>query len=150
MDIYLLIGEANTRKSSFVRALGGFSKSGQKFDVALINGKNIKVCCHISALQEDEKQPNEFVKTIKTNNDCNAFLIPLRIKPVTKKGITYPSYSEYINEFIKAGFTIKFIEVLDAYFRLNIPSLSISHVTNSNIQATNKTVNDIRKRWGWF
>lgn len=156
MDLYILIGEANTRKSSCIRSLGGFARSKQVFDIKLTNNTLIKVGCRIAALNEDNQDPqlpNDFISVMQTLNQkksCTAFLLPLRISGQNIRGVFYPNYDEYLKIFNNAGFVIKFIEVMGAQSLTPSVNTIISNNPNSKKQPTNQTVSEIRKRWGWL
>src|SRR5262245_50581674 len=112
VNVYAVIGGGDTRKSSSVRALTGVGQR-KAVAVATVTGA-MQTFVQISALQESEISPGDFVHDMNSGGHQN-ILVTLRDAPLHKGGAHYPSGSDYIQEFIRAGWNIHQVVVLGAH-----------------------------------
>lgn len=149
--VYAIVGHANSRKSSVIRALSGVAQRGI-FQVLTIGGE-VDVFVSVRALQEQKEMPAAFIDCVK-QGDCDTIVVPLRIDARTTRsaGLTYPSGGDYIEAFLSSGWTVAAIEVLGvAQLPWAIPQVcpTPTFTPHSDAQATNYTASQIRARWGW-
>jgi hypothetical protein len=141
INVYVVMGNANTRKSSTIRALTGIKNGTYVFDISTKNGV-IPIYAKTSALQEAGILPKDFVQIIRKQNSINV-LIALRIKA---KSI-HPTGLDYLIYFNNLGWNIQHIFVLSGPIVGNMFS---SSSINSTLIPTNEITSVIRKRWKWL
>ena len=109
--VHVILGDANTRKSSTARALTGVAQR-KSVNVATNTG-DIDVFVQISSLQESKIMPADFIAEI-VSGGYQHVLLTLWVSPrATSDGI-YPAGVNYLLVFIAAGWTIVQIVVLGA------------------------------------
>ena len=152
-NLHIIIGDSNTRKSSLLRCLTGIgSGNATRFmDVTETTGNVITVYCMLSALQENYKPllPAEFVKYIKALRPVPTDIaITLRVSPTR----SYPAFSAYLQTFSQAGWGVVNVALLGPSAcaqQAAIACPNICAVTNSPLQPSNQTANQVRNAWGW-
>lgn len=118
MDVYLIIGEANTGKSSLMRCLTGASMGtradrGECVRLKLLDGRVINVYIDITAAQEIHFTPEMVIEKVKERTpDADAVMITLR----ENASNNCPNAVEYIKAFKKANWIIKKTVLLDIDF----------------------------------
>jgi hypothetical protein len=152
-NLHIIIGDANTRKSSLLRCLTGVGSgnSNRYIEVSEASGKVITVYCMLSALQENYKPqcPAEFIDYVKALNPRPsdiAFTLH-----VSSRGV-YPAFSAYFQAFTQAGWSIASIALLGSSAcaqQGNISATRVCAVANSTQQPTNQTATQVRKVWQW-
>lgn len=143
-NVYILIGDSNTKKSSTVRALTGAYKKG-KWQIETRNGM-ADFYIQISALQESQISPKEFIRTIRSSGRRN-LLLTLRIQRFRSQ----PDALGYMKQFKDAGWRIRDIIVLGAK-RTELPfslPFNCDCIVKSRKMTANSIANDIRHRWKW-
>ena len=113
VEAYVIVGRANTGKSTAVREITGVSRRGVKV-ITKRDGTKLKVWIEVRALQEaDEKLkdrpilPDRLIEKVSSSG-CEAVLVTLRIEePHYNRDIQTGSGRHYIDAFIKAGWTIQ-------------------------------------------
>ena len=149
MNVYVIMGEGNTRKSSLVRCLTGIhekSKEKKPHIVATQEG-DIPVKIRIGSLQEVKKLPAEFIAECKLHDVPN-ILCAVRIEPEK----SCPSGVEYLNAFIKEGWEVKPVIALDT---ISIPDFPKDleqpmYLYGSKSTPTNAMAARVRELWGWI
>ena len=149
VTVFVILGDANTRKSSAVRALTGVPR--RKEVTVATNGGNIDVFVQISSLQESEVLPDAFISEMAEKEVKNV-LVTVWISSLFKNDVVYPPGSEYLGAFAAVGWRIRQIVVLgtdtvpDA-----MPTDSPTPVffPLSSITPVNRTAAEIRSHWGW-
>jgi hypothetical protein len=150
VEAYVILGNADVRKSSTVRALTGAGMHGQR-EVAT-NAGNINVWIEIRALQEIPVLSSEFIRTVNSSR-LQYTLFPLRIDEVRHQHQTYPQGVEYIRIFIAAaGWTIRDIFVLGAAEIDGLPSAAPNptFIPQSGVTPANQIAAQIRGQWAWL
>ncbi|MGG1400174.1 hypothetical protein ABE288_20480 [Bacillus salipaludis] len=149
-NLYVIIGEQNTRKSSTVRALSGFHQRGSNQTkphyIALTNGNTEDFYIEPTSLQEKRINSKDLINKAKHYNNA---LICLRENSFNN----LPDYYSYLNDFITAGWNIKGLAVLGASnLQKGIPISSISPIyeTNTINIASNEIAHRIRNSWNWL
>lgn len=103
-NLHIIIGDANTRKSSLLRCLTGVGggNASRYMDVAQTSGKVMQVYCVLSALQENYKPllPTEFIEHVNAlPRQPTDIAFTLRVS--ARRG--YPDCLAYMNAFKAAG-----------------------------------------------
>lgn len=150
--LYIIVGSANTRKSSLLRCLTGVCggrNANQLIDVELNSGQLINIHCRTSALQEslDPKDPVEFVKEINQMP-----LVPSDIALTLRVNATrrYPTAMNYLAHFANVGWPVVGLALLgQAACALTLAGVPTARVPNSEICPTNSTAASVRRVWGW-
>jgi hypothetical protein len=111
MDVYLVIGNTNTRKATLVRSLTGcFNRSVR--DIALRDsGQVVRVYARVGALQETKTTPDDLVAEVQRAR-CQAVLCCLSPGPHATYPALYPDAPTYIGRFQSAGWRIHAMAVL--------------------------------------
>ena len=144
VNLFLLMGESNTRKSSSVRSLTGIGKL-RECNIELAGGKEIAVFTMIQALQEKGVSPAKFIQMIKRGNYSNV-LTPLRIRPA--KG--NPDWKKYIEYFLAEGWHINPIFVLGAdSLPYQLSSKIVTRFIRNPQRPNSQNAKEIKKVWGW-
>jgi hypothetical protein len=152
-NLHIVIGDSNTRKSSLLRCLTGVGSGNslKHIDVALTDGRIIKILCLLSALQESYKPrtPAEFVAYVKKLRPIPTDIaIALRVEEQGR----FPEFSSYLRAFTTAGWNIENVALLGTNAcsrRLDIASNKLATAPSSTIQPTNKTARAVRRVWQW-
>ena len=157
-NVYAILGESNTGKSSTVRALTGVTMQYDTWTVATTPPTgNIDVYVEIKALQESNIQPQDFVKKIadldqflitKGHHTVNNILIPLRISAVNG----CPDGAVYLQHFARMpipGWNIRPIVVLGA---AAMPTAFPAHhpIPGLASMPANGIASQIRPLWNWL
>ena len=155
VNVYMILGEANMRKSSAMRCLSGVDRKNV-YQIQHINGNIRSTFVRISSLQEADCTEIEFVtyvtKEVKKHYDD--IFISLRIN-----GFTHPKYKrplnsakDYINHFISIGWNI--IKIVDFQDVKNIVSLGnitpTLTVMDTDKKECNHTASIIRNHFNWI
>ncbi|MDD7793830.1 hypothetical protein [Clostridium sp. 'White wine YQ'] len=155
VNVYVILGEANMRKSSTMRCLSGIDRKNV-YEIQHINGSIRDTFVRISSLQEADCTEFEFVtyvtKEVKKHYDD--IFISLRIKgfihPKSKRPLN--SAQDYINHFVSIGWTV--IKIVDFQDSKNIVSLGNITPTLTLIDTDKKTSNYtasiVRNHFNWI
>ena len=144
-DVYVIMGDKNTRKSSTIRALTGVYNKGV-YEIAIQGGQVIDVFVQISSLQESGISPQEFIKETK---NYQHILLSLWIL----SGNGQPDGLTYIQDFINAGWDIREIVVLgmnNLPYNLPTNAPKPKYIQNSINLPANQIASQIRNWWKWF
>ena len=110
-NVYVILGDSNTRKSSTMRALTGVRQESDSWEMAT-GAKGVDIFyIRTMSLQEAGITPQVFVKTINQLVVSNIF-ISLRIKPSKRAFKNYPAGVDYLDAFKRAKWNIKPLFVL--------------------------------------
>jgi len=146
LNIFIIMGDRNTRKSATIRALtGAFQR--KVYQVATQMG-NIDIFVQISSLQESRISPQKFIKEIEEYN-CPNVLVSLWIS----QGNGQPDGLTYIREFLNRGWNIQQIVVLGVNnLPYNLPqnTPSPNYIPNSRDLPANQIASQIREWWQWL
>lgn len=150
MDAYIVIGDADSFKSSTVRSLTGCRVRGVRNLVR--GGVVLPTYVQLSSLQEGSLpiQPRDFIATV-SNARAKAAIFPLRANPHLGR----PDANAYIQEFIKAGWKMKGIALLHSPgFQLTVPKVPKAAVfsypsAGSPHYFANDLASKVRQDFGW-
>lgn len=144
MDVYIIIGNSNQRKSSVIRCLTGVAQI-KTTQITTIQKKIIDVYVSIKSLQESRILPKDFIQSVNQNSVKAVFI------PLWEKGNNnFPDASVYIQEFKRAGWIINKV----AHFGVKAPSQNYTNsdicVQNSNVDSSNQTASTVRTYFCWM
>ena len=150
--LHVIVGDANTRKSSLLRCLTGVvggRSANQLMDVLLSSGSIVQVFCTTSALQEslDPKQPQRFIADVLAMKPVPTDVaITLRLK----NRASYPAATAYFAAFASAGWSVSSVALLGSASSTPVPvgARAVS-IPASMTQPTNESAASVRKVWGW-
>lgn len=145
--IYLIIGNANSGKSSTIRALTGLGSHNRskRISITFLNNTEHEFFVQTSAAQEKNMNVNRLIRVINNaNSEYN--LIALRFD----RPSTFPNYLSYLSRFEQEGWQIKKIVLLGNHEFLPQYQPILLRFDNPLDQTINKNASDIRKNWGWF
>jgi hypothetical protein len=145
---YVILGNANTRKSSTARALTGVAR--RKSVTVATNTGNIEIFVQISSLQESEIQPSDFVAEMNSGGYENV-LVTLWVSERVTSSDTYPQGVDYLQVFIDDGWSIAYVVVLAASTFHGSPTGTPSphFIPDSRTTPVNSIAAQIRDWWGW-
>ena len=150
MDAYVVVGERHSYKSSTIRSLSGSRVRGVR-PYVLLPKRLTQVFVYLSSLQEGVGiSPADFEKLVATT-DASACLFPLH----PRGSGAYPDADGYLTHFIRRGWTIRRVAVLNAtssplhtvalgrgvlrLFPLGAPPVAV-----------NQLAADVRVHFGWL
>jgi hypothetical protein len=145
-NVFIIMGDRNTRKSATIRALAGPFQKGI-YQVATHIG-NIDIFVQISSLQESRISPQNFISEISQDNYQNV-LVSLWVS----NGNGQPNGYTYIQDFVHAGWNIQEIVVLGVNnFPNNLPENTPNprFIPNSQNLPANQIASQIREWWQWL
>lgn len=166
MNVYIIVGEKNTRKSTIARCLCGCSYSHDLWrDIEDSNGNQFELFIERnSSLQEGAGiTPQDFVRKINIGISHNGnivvpkdILVLLRVQKVSNVNSNFPDAQTYINHFeSQPNWTTKALILLEQPASQTTPFPSSSQspivIVEPNVKSDpiNRTAADIRSKLGW-
>lgn len=176
---WVLIGDANTKKSSVVRGLTGIGKSQTLVEVQEISGLRIKLKSFLTSLQENEIDEDKMIDEIygeygdradifssvsglDRDDDGGGYtnypiiyqknaLVTLRYDPVVHNGKIYNSGLLYVQRLVQESFEIKAIVSLGKIAR---PWIRCSGIPYASIVGVvdmpgSMVASQVRDFFGW-
>ena len=141
-NVYAIIGDANTGKSSVSRCLTGLSRSGLQ-DIRMINGNIIQVYVNFNAQQENKNNlihPNHLQVNYGSYQNI---LILIRINPY--KGL--PGYQSYIAQI--QNVLAWPIHGMFVFHTTPLPGWTHGHINTRPRIPLNEMASTVRQQWGW-
>lgn len=147
MDIYLVIGNPNTRKSSLVRSLTGcFNRSVR--DILPVGGKAaFRLYARVGSLQDTRVRPEDFRAEVERTR-CTAVLCCVTPSAHFHESALYPDVQAYIAQFKAEGWRIKAIAVLGQNAG-GVTGPNLLQLAQATITPINVTVAAVRHHFGW-
>lgn len=149
-NLYVIIGEQNTRKSSTIRALSGFYRRDKNLTkphyITFTNGNVEDFYIDPTSLQEKKISSQKLINDALNYNNV---LICLREHPFNN----LPDYYSYLNDFMNAGWNLVGITVLGTNnLHKGIPISNVSPLfeQNSITMPSNQIAHRIRNSWNWL
>jgi len=145
-DIFIILGDRNTRKSATIRALTGAFQKGL-YQVAT-RGGNIDIFVQISSLQESRISPQDFISEVSQNH-YQSVLVSLWIS----NGNGQPNGHTYIQDFLHVGWNIREIVILGVNnLPTNLPqnTPTPTFILHSRTLPANQIASQIRGLWQWL
>ena len=153
-SIWLLIGNANTRKSSMVRCLLGVDNPATEVEVQSVTGTVLHIRAFISAVQEKKSvSPEELLLDLNDSHWKGQFknlrnaLVPLRYDPAEGQ----PAAEFYAQALLDDGWSIKVVVSLGEPARpwLQNSGLPYIEIPNSTSLPSNAIAAQVRAAFGW-
>jgi hypothetical protein len=147
MDLYLVVGNPNTRRASLVRSLTGcFNRSVR--DIELLSGRaTLKLYARVGSLQETKTTPADFLTEIAAAR-CNAVLCCVVPNAHPSSPTLYPPAQTYLEYFKEAGLRIRAIAVLGQNSG-GLKSPTLRQFPQSGTVPINLTASAVRRHFGW-
>ena len=148
-NVYVVLGEANARKSSTARTLTGVPQ--RKCVTVATNSGDIDIFVQISSLQESKITPDDFINEMTSGGYDNVLVTLWISQRFTSTGV-YPAGVDYLHAFVAAGWNIAQIVVLGTS---TLPSAlpasapSPNFIPNSWSTPVNQIASQVRAWWGW-
>ena len=147
MDVYLVIGNPNTRKSSLIRSLSGCFNRNLR-DIQLLDGRTpIRLYARAGSAQDSRKTPDELIAEAQGMR-CAAVLCGLLPSEHPNEPQLYPGARRYVEAFKAAGWAIRAIAVLGQ----NAGELRGTNLRQFPLAPTapiNATAREVRTFFGW-
>lgn len=146
MDAYLLIGNANTRKTSVIRSLTGcFNRSVR--DIQLQSGRPLRFYARVGALQNTRTTPDEFLQEVGRSR-CEAVIFSLLPSAVATDLMNYPDAQTYVATLREHGWRFKAVAVLGQDGG-GVRTPNLRQYVQAPTAPVNLTARDIRAQFGW-
>jgi hypothetical protein len=147
MDLYLIVGNPKTRKSSLVRSLSGcFNRSVR--DIALVSGREpLKLFARAGSLQETKTRPEDLVIEVEAVR-CNAVLCCVSPNAHLASPTLYPSAAAYFDYFVAQGWRVRGIAALGQN-NGGLRSAALKQYPQSGVVPINVTASAVRMHFGW-
>lgn len=153
INLTIILGNKNSRKSSTIRALTGLGRRGIcqiELDnhIPNLKGSIIDFYVRISSLQESGESPEIFIQEIELNKYEN-ILIPLWIDQLND----LPNGKKYIDIFVERKCDIKEVIVLGSNklpYDIPIAKSSIYYLPDSKTTPNNRNIKEIKKWIKWI
>ncbi len=147
MDAYILIGNANTRKTSVTRSLTGcFNRSVR--DIQLQSGKPVRFYARVGALQNTRTTLDEFVQEVNRSR-CDAVLFSLLPNAVQTDLMDYPDAQAYVAGLRERGWRIKGVAVLGQDGG-GVRAPNLRQYIQAGTAPVNATAREVRAQFGWL
>jgi len=144
MDAYVIVGRANTRKSSVARSLTGcFNRSFR--DILTTSGSVLDFYVRVSSLQESATTEVEFENEVLSTGRNHVLFC---LWPQTKS--TFPNADTYLSYFQSRSWNIHKIAVLGESanpLTISVPANTTQIFTNSRTDPINQTAREVRKHF---
>jgi hypothetical protein len=147
MDVYLIIGNPNTRKSSIVRSLSGCFNRNVR-DILLQGAKPaVRFYARAGALQDTRTTAEDFVAEVARSR-CKAVLCCLSPVANPTDPLLYPDAQAYVAGFQAAGWRIRAVAVLGQNGG-DVRAANLRQYPGAPTVPINVTARDIRAQFGW-
>ena len=147
MDAYILIGNANTRKTSVTRSLTGcFNRSVR--DIQLQSGKPVRFYARVGALQNTRTTLDEFVQEVQRTR-CEAVLFSLSPTAVQTDLMDYPDAQSYVAGLRDRGWRLKAVAVLGQDGG-GVRAPNLRQYIQAGTAPVNVTAREVRAQFGWL
>jgi hypothetical protein len=148
LHVWILLGGADTRKGSTIRALTGI-RDKKLFDVMLTSGQTIQILAEIMSVNEekDAVAPKAWVEQFTKETGPQNLIVAFRLRPARNS-----EAEDYIRELVRAGAIIESIITLgettpDWVAKFAIPN---EHIFDTKTTPTNAIAHKVRQFWHWL
>jgi hypothetical protein len=147
MDVFIVVGNPNTRKASLVRSLTGcFNRSVR--DILPLGGKQaLRLYARVGSLQDTRTGPEDFVAEVARAR-CNAVLCCLAPTANPDHAERCPDPQAYLEVFKAASWRIRAIAVLGQNGG-GVRSANLMQFPQAPIAPINQTARAVRAHFGW-
>ena len=162
VHVWILVGKANSRKSSTIRALTGHHRESA-LEIARVDGQIMPFYTIIKPLNELEGPPSpsevtdylvQAASEIMSGSE-NVEVVSQRINLLVALTMNGPtpgkSVADYLNAFVAAGWHMESVVTLGEPTPAWIKSYGAPYADVSLLNAPNNAIaHDIRQLWGWL
>jgi hypothetical protein len=147
MDLYVVIGNPNTRKSSVVRSLTGcFNRSVR--DIQPADGRApLRLYARAGALQDTRTAVDVFVTEVARSR-CDAVLCCLSPAAHPHHAADFPAATAYLAAFDAAGWRLRAVAVLGQNGG-GVRGAEVRQFALASTQPINLTAQAVRAHFGW-
>lgn len=147
MDLYLVVGNPNTRKASLVRSLTGcFNRSVR--DIELVSGKApLRLYARVGSLQETRTRPEDFVSEVAATR-CEAVLCCVAPHAHLASPDLFPAPQAYLDHFKAQGWRLRAMAVLGQNAG-GLRAAVLRQFPQAGTSPINGTAAAVRKHFGW-
>ena len=147
MDVYIIIGNPNTRKASVVRSLTGcFNRSVR--DIVLQGAKSpVRLYARVGSLQETKTTAQDFLAEVERAR-CSTVLCCLSPSPHPNSPAQCPAAPAYVAAFKAAGWRIRAVAVLGQNAG-GVRGANLRQFPQASTTPINVTARDVRLHFGW-
>lgn len=147
MDLYVVIGNPHTRKSSLVRSLTGcFNRSVR--DILPVGAKTpLRLYARVGSLQDTKTRPADFRAEVEKTR-CTAVLCCLAPSANPNDPALYPDATAYLAQFRAEGWHVRAIAVLGQNAG-GVRSAVLRQFPLAPTAPINVTVQAVRDHFGW-
>jgi hypothetical protein len=147
MDVYIIIGNPNTRKSSVVRSLTGCFNRNIR-DILFLGGKTaVRVYARVGCMQDTKTTPEDFIAEVARAR-CAAVLCCLAPSVHPNYRDVYPDAQAYLSRFKAEGWRVRSIAVLGQNDG-GVRSPNLRQFPLSTTAPINVTAQAVRNHFGW-
>ena len=147
MDAYLLIGNANTRKTSIVRSLAGCYNRSVR-DIQLQGDpRTVRFYARVGALQSSRTTVEEFVAEVARAR-CEAVLFCLTPSAHKTDLLEYPDAQSYVAALRERGWRMQAVAVLGQDGG-GVQAPNLRQYIQAPTAPINLTARDVRAQFGW-
>lgn len=148
VDLYTVIGNARTRKSTLVRCLSGcFNRSVR--DIQPATGRAaFRLYARAGSLQETRTRPLDFAEEAERQR-CEAVLCCLSPSAHLLHREDCPDAAAYLRQFEARGWRVRAIAVLGQNAG-GVRSPRLLHYPNATTLPINLTAHSVRQHFGWL
>lgn len=147
LDLYLVVGNAHTRRASVIRCLTGCFNRSVRDIVRRRDDRAMKLYARVGALQETRTSPGAFVAEVQAV-PCEAVLCCLAGSAPAGAAADYPDAAGYVEWFRQAGWRVRAIAVLGQNAG-NLKSPALRHFPHAGTSPINLTAGDVRAFFDW-
>ena len=147
MDLYVIIGNPNTRKSSLIRSLTGcFNRSLR--DIQPVDGKTaLRLYARVGSLQDTRTTPQAFAEEVARVR-CDAVLCALAPTAYPHQAALYPDAVAYLAHFKSEAWRLRSIAVLGQNAG-DVRSPVLRQFAQATTWPINTTARAVRAHFGW-
>ncbi len=147
MDLYVVIGNPHTRKSSLIRSLTGcFNRSLR--DIQPAGGKPVlRLYARVGSLQDTRTTPQAFIEEVARVR-CEAVLCALAPTAYPQQSASYPDAASYLAHFKAEGWRLRSIAVLGQNAG-ELRSPLLRQFAQATTWPINTTARGVRTHFGW-
>ena len=147
MELYLVVGNSNTRRASVVRSLTGCFNRSLRDILPLTATKPLRVYARVGALQETRTTAQDFIAEVAKVR-CDAVLCCLSASAYASGPGEYPDAQAYLAAFEAAGWRVRSVAVLGQNSG-GIKSPQMRQFPQATTAPINVTAKDVRALFGW-
>jgi hypothetical protein len=146
MDLYLVVGNSNTRRSSVIRSLTGCFNRSVRDILPLQGTAALRLYARAGALQDTKTSPADFIDEAGRMR-CDAALCGLTASTYGS-GAEFPAAPAYVDAFRAAGWRIRAIAVLGQNTG-GLRGPGVRQFAQAPVAPINVTAAEVRALFGW-